>query len=330
MINNPYSKLMKNSEKHEQPALSHDALLAKSCLYAQRALHAKGDNQADAYQLWAALALELLGKASLARIHPSLIVETANPNSLLEANGISTGTVVRTVDANIVFARLKHTVPHFGTPIAEACRSLATRRNAELHSGHAAFSGMPLEAWEGDFWSAAQLILTSMKLDLDAWLGADSRVPLELLQHVQHVKREAARRRVNHAAMMFEEKPGGGKRSKKEKEDIRNASKMIHWWDCKDKFRYLLNKVWNIQCPACKCIAFVGGDMISEELVDDQSHAEPGWEVVEREYLPVEFFCSTCGLSLVGEEALDEVGLGNIYLEAYEREIEYEPDYGND
>jgi hypothetical protein len=60
-------------------AITEQGLLAKSRVYIQRAFRAKQANDLDEYQLWASLALELLGKAVLASIHPSLVVDLMNP-----------------------------------------------------------------------------------------------------------------------------------------------------------------------------------------------------------------------------------------------------------
>jgi hypothetical protein len=316
--------------KIAHPALLPESLLGKARLYIGRALDAKGAKEEDLYQLWATMGLELLAKASLSRIHPSLVVESVNPNSLLEANGISTGTAVRTIDAHVAFARLKHTVPHFGTPAFKACESLTARRNAELHSGQAAFVGIPLEVWEGDFWSAVELILGSMELDLDGWLGKNAKEPKKLLVHLAHVKSEAAKKRVAHAATMFEEDSSGRKRNKREKEELREASMKLHWFEHNDRFKYYSGKYWRQECPACKSSAFLAGDKVYEELAEDQDDMEPGYELVDIQYAPVEFLCPTCGLELDGETALAAVGLDETHEDQEEREIEYEPDYGND
>lgn len=174
------------------PAISAEALLGKSRVYASRALQAKGSKDSEVYQIWAALALELLGKAQLAGIHPCLVVETENTNSLLEACGVETDTKVKTISAHVVFARLKHTVEKFGTPHAEACKIISSRRNAELHSGQAAFAGMGDKDWEGQFWSTAQLILASMDLELEDWVGSDSKIPATLADDFHTIKVEAA------------------------------------------------------------------------------------------------------------------------------------------
>jgi hypothetical protein len=59
-------------------ALSADAPMGKSQAYIGRALTAKAAGSMGKYQLWASLALELVGKAALARIHTCLV---ADPNS---------------------------------------------------------------------------------------------------------------------------------------------------------------------------------------------------------------------------------------------------------
>ena len=50
-----------------------DALFTKSIVFIKRALAHRDDSRPDEFQLWAALALELLGKSALAAIHPALI-----------------------------------------------------------------------------------------------------------------------------------------------------------------------------------------------------------------------------------------------------------------
>lgn len=308
---------------HDPVALSADALFAKSRVFAHRALKAKDSADHEVFQMWAALALELLAKASLAKIHPCLVVDSVNPNSLLEACGFNTNTVVKTVDANVVFARLKHTVPNFGTPNAEACKRISARRNAELHSGQAAFSGMLLEAWEGEFWSAAQLILTAMTLDLEAWVGHESRVPIELLRHLRDIKTQAARQRIADAKATFFKD-----HTKKEIEVLQTAAKSFSIFSYLDNFRYYLDNHWEQICPACACTAFLGGDRANEDVIEQDYST--GYETVTQFFSPMEFYCPTCLLHLEGEDALREAGLADDYSEDSEREMEYEPDYGND
>jgi predicted RNA-binding Zn-ribbon protein involved in translation (DUF1610 family) len=95
-------------------------------------------------------------------------------------------------------------------------------------------------------------------------------------------------------------------------------------------FRYLYSHYWHHECPSCKTIGAVAGDEDWEELADDQSNADYGYQIIERGYLPSEFHCPTCGLSLVGDPAVNAVGITEGVVEVAEEEITYEPDYGND
>jgi hypothetical protein len=52
--------------------------------------------------------------------------------------------------------------------------------------------------------------------------------------------------------------------------------------------------------------------------------------VVDREYSGEEFHCPSCDLSLLGSGEIIASGLNCIHEEQHSREMEYEPDYGND
>lgn len=323
-----FFKISKRGDKLQPPtALSHEALLAKSKLMAKRSVEAKNEGQETDCQLWAAGALELLAKAQLSGIHPSLIVEADNTNSLLEANGISTGTPVRTIGAAVAYARLKHTVPQFSTPVFEECKKLAERRNAELHSGDAACAAMPYEAWEGDFWNAADLILKSMDTDLQEWLGADAKAPRALLKAHRQAEANAAKQRVKHHVSEFK-KTEKGKLGKEKFSLLVEETKNLPI-DIK-AFHYFYANYWHHKCPACKTYGVAAGDEDWEDLAEDQSEASHGYLIVERAYTPSEFHCPTCKLSLVGDTAVNSADIKEPHIETNEEEIKYEPEYGND
>src|SRR6202045_5188001 len=95
------------------PAVSNEALLAKSKAYVQRALRCKKTGDLDEYQLWASLALELLGKTCLARIHPSLIVNPQDQISLFAASGVNLGTDIKTIATQTLYDRPRHITKGF-------------------------------------------------------------------------------------------------------------------------------------------------------------------------------------------------------------------------
>lgn len=308
-------------------AISHQALLDKSKLFAKRSIDAKDTGLESECQLWAAGALELLAKAQLASIHPCLVVEPHNPNSMLEACGVSTTTKVRTIDASVAYVRLIHTVDNFTTPVMEGCRQLANRRNAELHSGDAACAAMPYDGWEGDFWNAADLILQSMDMDLQEWLGADAKAPKALLKAHRHAEVRAAKQRVKHHASQFKESELGKLGRDKLKAFLATTHNLpINT----DLFRYEYSEYWRADCPACKSCGFVAGDLSWEDRAENQDGADYGDEIIERGYTATEFHCPTCGLALIGGVAIHAAGIDEEHVKVSVEEISYEPEYGND
>jgi hypothetical protein len=310
-------------------SISPDALMGKSKAFIERALAAREANASADYQLWASLALELLAKAALASIHPSLIVDTQkNPNSLLNAAGIEVNIRVATIGADAAYVRLKHTAaPRFNAGVYDSCKAMAEMRNAHLHSGELPFEGRNADAWEGAFWHACEIILESMTLDLDAWLGTkEAKATKELLRAISEAKKSAAKKRISEAATAFLEKHP----KQKDREALIAASLSQVPYLFKKSFKRTLDAHWGEKCPSCSAQAVVGGDNTYEDLADDQDGADEGFEIVESGYAAEELYCPTCGLSLIGEEALEEGGIDLERVDYNEREIEYEPDYGND
>ena len=317
----------RRARAHIPQALAHEALFSKSSVFARRCVDAKDRGSLDEYQLWAAAALELLAKAHLASIHPSVVVEPHNDNSLLEANGISTGTAVRTISARKAYKLLKHTVTGFSTVVLGYCNRLADRRNAEFHSGEAACSGLDPSSWEGAFWHAADLILDALDMDLRQWLGAQADTPMRALKGYRDAEEAAALHKLEVCAQEFKSGEHGQLKGDKLQALIEKTGKLPIETD---EFRYFYDCYWHQTCPACHTFGFAAGSLAWEEQAEDQSDTEPGYELIERGYLPTEFHCLTCGLSLVGELAMRAAGLDDVHVEQREREIEYEPEYGND
>ena len=311
-----------------QKAIDGDALMGKSKAYIRRALRCKIEGDHDQYQLWASLALELLGKSALARIHPSLIVDPTHYKSLFAASRINVSTDIRTITAHTLFERFDHLLPEFDESVKSFCEGLSRRRNAELHSGEVPFHGMMLGAWERRYWHAAELVLRMAGSSLDEWLGAeDSTAPKEIMEQATEATMHAVRIRI--------EQSGGGfrKLANSMKENARKAAA-----ERGDRNRELItleepDAFWDVECPGCHERAVVAGMQYGEEIVED---VEPSvdsfglWEIVERRYVGEELHCPVCGLHLKGsaEIAAGDVEAGHTEFE--EREAEYQAEYMNE
>ena len=86
--------------KATNPALERDALYAKSQVYIRRGFRAQEDADTEEYQLWASLALELLGKAALAKVHPALVADPTHTASLFAACGRQLSPDIKTITAS--------------------------------------------------------------------------------------------------------------------------------------------------------------------------------------------------------------------------------------
>lgn len=305
-------------------AINGDALHAKSKVYIGRALSRKAATDLDEYQLWASLALELLGKAALARKHPSLVVDPTHWQSMFVAAGINVTTDVKTITAKTLFERLTHLVPRFDKTIQKFCRDIAERRNAELHSADLPFRTMQLDAWEARYWHACDTILYQMGSSLEQWLGAaDAKAPRQLLEEAANALEAAVKLRVQAAKEQFTVL------TKAERERLAAEAELREPQHQTGLFKGSYDEIWTESCPACGCRAFMTGEQTGEDISEERDeHAI--WEIVDREFVGEEFRCPTCELTLVGSDEVEAAGLNKIHEDQQEREMEYEPDYGND
>ncbi len=305
-------------------AINGDALHAKSRVYIGRALARKGASDLDEYQLWASLALELLGKAALAQKHPSLVVDPMHWQSMFVAAGVNVTTDVKTITAKTLFERLVHLVPRFDKTVQKFCQDIAERRNAELHSADLPFQAMRLDAWEARYWHACDTILHQMASSLEQWLGAaDAQAPRQLLDEAADALEAAVKLRIDAAMEHFE----GLK--KVERERLAAEAELREPQHQAVLFRGRYDEIWVESCPACKCRAFMTGEQTGEDISEERDE-QAIWEVVDREFVGEEFRCPTCDLTLTGNDEIDAAGLSYIHEDQQEREMEYEPDYGND
>ncbi|MDP5031423.1 MAG: hypothetical protein NWQ54_16470 [Paraglaciecola sp.] len=305
-------------------SINGNAIFTKSKVYISRALARKSQDDLDEYQLWSSLALELLGKAALARKHPSLVVDPTHWQSLFVAAGINVTTDVKTISAKTLFERLVHLVPRFDKTVQRFCLDIAERRNAELHSGDLPFKTMRLDAWEARYWHACDTILHQMESSLEQWIGAtDAKAPRQLLLEAEKALDAAVKLRVEAAKMKFETLKKG------ERENlVAEANQRQAYQQCK-LFSNNYDEIWTVFCPACGCQAFMAGEQTGEDITEEREQYAI-WEIVSREFAGEEFQCPTCELALVGSDEISAAGISYLHEDHQEREMEYEPDYGND
>ena len=312
------------AQKQLAAALSADALLGKSKAYISRALAAKGRKSMGEYQLWASLALELLGKSALAAVHPCLIADPQSFVSLFAAAGMNVGTDIKTITAKTLFERLTHVTKRFDKRTQEFCENMSLKRNAELHSGEAPFEASLPSSWEGRFWHTAEIILEACDQTIVSWLGADqARAPKELLSEYVHAVEETAKVRVETAAELF------ASWGKKAREEAHAKADALTSWEMRRNFRLVADKIWETRCPACKAKAFLAGVKYNEEPSEEESE-EYDEEMVDVFYVAEEFERPSCHLHLDSRDAIAATGVDVDHVETEARQREYEPEYLNE
>jgi hypothetical protein len=320
------------------PALERDALYAKSQVYIRRGFRAQADSDIEEYQLWASLALELLGKAALSKIHPALIADPTHYESLFAACGRQLSPDIKTISATTLFKRLGHIDKAFDSRHQKFCGQLAFRRNAELHSGESPFSGMSAEAWEREFWGAVEIVLKMLDESLESWLGAEeSKAPAKIVEQTEEAVKWAVKNRVSRCKEDFSKKYQDPKR----RQEVIDQSQTLPFFGGTHLLLGGFDGHGREQCPACSSLGFVAGALWNEDVIDTDpgytAYDEEGnWlgddptETVEKTFSVEEFLCPTCGLRLFGTNEIAAADLPEDFTRREERERDFGPDYGND
>lgn len=304
-------------------AITSEGLFSKSTVYIHRGFQAKDAGDLDQYQLWLSLALELLGKAALSSIHPCLVVDPLHAGSMFAAAGKPIGADIKTIGSKTIFERLSHLSKYFDKGVKDFCDAIALRRNAELHSGEVPFQEMKLEAWEGNFWHASQVILDILGFELEEWLGANASAQKMIIKEARLARVSAAVLRVKQAKEHFLLLKAS---DRKEAVDLSKKKRFYHYHNL---FNAFVEDAWDVTCPACGGRAYLGGDLFEESIVGGES--EHSWEEeVAKSYGAEEFFCPTCELRLNGRDEIEAADLDPDYTKFETREREYEMEYGND
>jgi hypothetical protein len=314
------------------PALDFDALYTKSRVYIRRGFRAQANKDTEEYQLWASLSLELLGKATLVKVHPALVADPLHFQSLFAACGRQLSPDIKTITAKTLFERLSHLEKEFDSRHQKFCEQMAIRRNAELHSGESPFSGMPPEAWEREFWGAVAIVLSMQDETLESWLGAeDSKAPVKIIEQAARALDWAVKNRVARCKDDFLKKY----QDQKKRQALVDGSVGLMWneftWDSYDR----------CICPACGSKSFLGGTLWNEEVVSSDTgfsaygpegleFYEPAIEVVKKTFLVEIFECLVCNLQLYGTKEIAAADLPGDFIEQEEREMKFGEEYGND
>lgn len=276
-----------------------DALYGKARAYIRRA----SDEAVNSalFGFWTSLALELLCRAALAKIHPVLLADPTNEGNIHYVFGVIPKSNPRSVQAKTVFARCSVLVEGFTDKMSAHCLIMADRRNSELHSGAAAFENIDNSAWLPATYEVMEILLKHVGMNFEDFLGKEQAPIAEgmLKDRREHIKKEVkdriAKAKKDFLALSEEE------RSKREA--ISNT-RVADWIKVSPLRR-------RCTCPACGSSAVMSGKSLSR----GPARVDEAELTIEREVrvLPNVFRCVHCLLRMDGYQEMLEAGLGTIY-----------------
>ncbi|MFI5073233.1 MAG: hypothetical protein ACHP8A_20380 [Terriglobales bacterium] len=271
-----------------------DPLWAKARLFFERA---SGRDDAE-FGLWCSMGLELLARAAVASISPTLLADPDKDQKyLLYALKRGSEKNPRSIAMTQVLNLCGKLFPEFSPEIHTNVSALISRRNDELHSGNGAFQEYATRYWLTPFYRACDVLARAMGESLDTLFLPEEaaeakRVLAESTQEVKtKVDREIGMHKGEFGKKTEEERTAATEKSKQEGE------KLSH-----EKFH-------RVTCPSCGSVALVQGDLFGKETVTDID----GEIQVRQSVSPRILACSACGLKLSGYAELDAAGFGGSY-----------------
>lgn len=296
----------------------------KAILYMERGF--ASSRESDLFPFWNTLGLELLARATLAKIHPSLLADPQQGENILYACGFPGKNPPKSVPVKTVFRRLTVIVPEFTESDFKFTTSLMELRNAELHSGELAFDGYPSKLWFPEFLRISNVLVEFNGKTLENLLGEeDAKAALNTIFALESKKIKEVKEVISS--------------KKKYHEELEVELRLQKVKESKD---FVLRNKWGNKitkkCPSCGTDGILSGEVVKylKPQVDDDCIKEKAI------IIPTQFICYCCTLELNTHEQVYVADMGDqftvedirdpadYYGIEFETEDHMEPDYGND
>lgn len=255
------------------------------------------------FGLLASLSLELLARAAVAHISPTLLAGRKDWRNVHHALGLAPTAlrfVPTSVTINEVLLILKEVVPEFTKELYESCVKSSVRRNAELHTGEEAFAGLGTSSWLAHYYASCKVLLQSMGKDLSD-LFDNAAVAEELVVSLRDTAARAVQQDINAHRQTWE----GLSRNEQEASIVQATA-----WAS----RHVGHRT---TCPACNNPSLIRGSShgaVATEMRDDT--------VIQKQTMvPSSFECVACGLRISGLSKLIACGLGDAFTATSTRSV---------
>ena len=280
--------------KVTQHPWSADALFNKAVLYVGEMERVTADDWR--FGLWSSLSLELLARAALANISPTLLAngkDWRNINYALGNPPTKKDFKPSSAASADVFSMLNELLPEFSKELQSFSALHCAHRNAELHTGEERFSAIRTSEWLAKYYTTWDILLESMGKSLDD-VFHDPKTAREMILALQDTAAKAVQQEIeNHKNLWMQRSP----------EDQKVALAQATTWATRHAGH-------RSSCPACGSPALIRGTgrgVVSTEIDDDG-------DIIQRQtMLPSSFECIACGLKIAGLSKLSACGLGDTF-----------------
>ena len=275
---------------------SSDALWNKARLYIERAF--TGDRDNELFPFFAAIGLEFLARAALAKVHPSLLADPQDGNNILYAFGYAATERPISIPAKTIYSRLSYVVADFSKEDQSFCLLSAERRNRELHTGQLAFHGLRSGEWLPDYYRVLNKITLSLGHTIDELLGEEEAK--EAIENIEIVRQEtihAVKQRIADIKKRISVLTGAELKSKRDSNEFKLLA--VHFTTGGAHFQK--------QCPACESL----GAIHATHIGSTAARIKAGDLTAQRFFSPKKFECKVCGLEIVGSQALRVAALSD-------------------
>ena len=271
---------------------SEEGLFNKAKLYVDQ-MESQSDNNSQS-GLLSAQGLELLARAALSHISPSLLADSRDWRNLTYALGVDTKGSdyrARSISSTELYERIHKLVPDFTEEDRRFCLRHADRRNKELHTGELAFEE-DLD-WRPRFYHVCKILVKFMDREMIDFVS-DHKTAQKMLESL----RDTSAKSVNQVIRAHE--TVWSSKTETEREKAAHDAEI----------RASPNKGHRVECPSCGSRGLIRGEPIGKtdaRLNDDN-------EVTVRQLmLPSSFECTACGLKITGLSRLNACRLGSTF-----------------
>lgn len=263
-----------------------EGLWLKSRVFVDRANHCSSDDPLRAF--WSSLALEMLARAALSNLHPTLNADPRDFRHLLYALGHSASKQPRSIPAHSVYERLEEIIPEFGKEERQVCEFLSLQRNKELHTAAEPFETLKQSEWIARYYAACGVLCAYLGKELSAYFGKERAADAqEWVEAMRSGKKAAVLGRIEECRNRFT------KKDPEEQEKLRMGARFA--------VTVATTPGTTVQdCPSCSGAAVLQGDLTKEEsprFVD-------GRILVRQHFVSRDLRCGICGLAIEGRSEI--------------------------